>query len=405
MPSILKHPVADYQETNTRLPLVIVGDEWGLHPTSVQHLARRLARENPVLYANALYHRRLRWTVNDARRVWGKLRQWLLPNGNGQVEGLSNLHVYSQPVIPFRPIGPVRRWNRNLLVRGLRRQMRLHKIEAPVLFVALPFGAEAVGALGESLLVYYVIDQYSALPAVYADYVEDLERILLSEADLVFVTSKELQREKNGRKAPALLLPHGVDFDHFHSATDPPGPGPEELRHLSRPILGFHGVLAPWVDTDILEQVCRAFPRASVILIGPEWIDFPMPKGLLNLFKLGPRSYAELPRYAAQFDVGLIPFRRDRLTAYVNPLKLLEYLALGLPVVTTPLPDLDRFGDLVLQGSSPDEFVDQVKSALADRSPERRRQRFALAAGESWEARVNTLQHHVESALRQKRIP
>ncbi len=385
--------------------MVIFGDEWGLHPTSVQYLARGLVKSHPLLYVNAFWQRRPRWSLNDAQRAWHKLCRLASAKGGRSTPNHSGLHFHSPALIPFKPVRPIRNWNRRMLVKGLQQQLRLHSFEAPILFAALPLGAEVVGALGEQLLIYYIMDEYAAMPGVYAEYIHDLEKRMLAEADLIFVTSSKLQAEKNGRKAPAVLLPHGVDFEHFHSAATTPGPMPEELRRLPRPLLGFCGTLAPWIDPDILTQVSRAFPQGSVVLIGPQWIDFPMPKCVPNLHWLGPRPYADLPNYAAHFDVGLIPFRQDKLTAYVNPLKLLEYLALGLPVVSTPLPDLARFGEVIFQANTTDDFIDQVKLALADRAPERHMRRFALAAGESWEARVNALQQHIETALRRRTNP
>jgi glycosyltransferase involved in cell wall biosynthesis len=249
-------------------------------------------------------------------------------------------------------------------------------------------------------VIYYVTDQYSAMPDVCADYIEELEEILLNEADLIFVTSRELTKDKNGKKSPACFLPHGVDFNHFYSAVDTPGRMPPELEHLPRPLLGFYGTLAPWVDAELLRQVARAFPQASIVLIGPIWIDFAVPRELPNVHWIGPRAYQDLPSYAAHFDVGLIPFRQNVLTSCVNPLKLLEYLALGLPVVSTPLPDLTSYGDVVSVADTADDFIEQVKMALDDRSPERRVRRFGVAATESWEARVNVIEQQVQTALR-----
>jgi len=390
---------------NTAPPIVVFGDEWGLHPTSVQYLARGLVKSYPLLYVNTFWLRRPRWTLNDAQRAWHKLRRLALAKGKHPAQGVAGLHFHSPTLVPFKPIAPVRDWNRRVLVSGLQQQLRLHGFEAPVLFAALPFGAEAIGMLGERLLIYYIMDEYSAMPGVYSEYIKDLESRMLAEADLIFVTSRKLQEDKRGIKAPAVFLPHGVDFDHFHSAAAALGPMPEELQGLPRPLLGFYGTLAPWVDGDLLGHVARAFPHGSVVLIGPQWIEFSMPKCLPNLHWLGPRSYSDLPRYAAHFDVGLIPFRQDRLTAYVNPLKLLEYLALGLPVVSTPLPDLAPFSEVVFQANMADDFVDQVKLALADYAPERRTRRFAFAAGESWEARVNTLEQYIDAALHHRAKP
>src|SRR5262249_54327978 len=142
----------------------------------------------------------------------------------------------------------------------------------------------------------------------------------LTHADLILVSSMSLQFSKKGKKGPTVYLPHGVDFDLFHSAADPRGPVPQELTSLPRPVLGFFGLLAPWIDTDLLRSLAIALPQASVVLIGPAWSDFHVPDGIRNLHWLGPRAYSEVPRYAAHFDVGLIPFRQDRLTAHVNPL-------------------------------------------------------------------------------------
>ncbi|MFA5976380.1 MAG: glycosyltransferase [Elusimicrobiota bacterium] len=384
------------------LSFVVFGDEWGLHASSTQHLASRLADTQPLLYVNAVGMRCPRLNLRDMKRVMGKLQQWLLPDSK-KTPVPSKLHVYSPIRIPFNSVAAVREWNSFALARGTRQQLRARGMESPVLFVSSPVGAEVANKLGEQLLIYYITDDYPALPGVDRAYVESLENKMLSEADLIFATSEELQRKKQGAKAPTLLLPHGVNFEHFHSTADPLGPIPEEMKNLPRPILGFYGLLAPWVNADLLIQVAQAFPRASVVLIGPEWSDYKAPKGAPNLHWLGPRSYTDLPRYAAHFDVGLITFKQDRLTASVNPLKLLEYLALGLPVVSTPLPSLERFTDFVYTADNPSDFIRQVQRALDDTGPQRRQQRFALAAAESWEARVAYVFQEIEAALSRRK--
>jgi glycosyltransferase involved in cell wall biosynthesis len=384
---------------NAVVPFVVFGEEWGLLASSTQHLASHLVTTQPLLYVNAIGMRRPRLNLRDMKRVWGKLQQWVLPQTNGSTNGLHKGHLYSPLKIPLNSWGPIRRWNRRALVQGVQQQMKELGLKAPILLVSSPVGADAVGALGERLLIYYITDEYSALPGVDRAYVEDLEKIMLSEADLIFTTSTELQRQKKGKKTSTLLLPHGVDYEHFHSSADPLGPLPGELKNLPRPLLGFYGLLAPWVDIELLTQVALAYPTASVVLIGPAWSGFRAPKELSNVHWLGPRSYAELPRYAAHFDVALIPFQQNLLTASINPLKFLEYLALGLPVVSTPLPELDRFKDVVRQATTPQDFMKQIDLALADRDPARRQERFAVAARESWDARRVTLFQEIETAL------
>jgi len=385
-------------------PFVVFGDEWGIHPTSTQHIIRRLAGMHPLLYVNTVGLRPPHWSWYDVKRTCGKLRHWLTAEGNGKVQNVPDMHLFSPFSLPLNNIGVIQRWNKKRLTAGLRQQLRVLGFDAPVLFVSSPTGAEVVGAIGERLLIYYVSDEYAALPGVFRDYIRSLESILLDEADLIFASSVELQRTKKGKKWPTILLPHGVDFDHFYRAARAPGPVPEELRNLPRPLVGLYGLLAPWVDMDLIEHVARAFPKASVVLVGPKWGDFQVPLREPNLYWLGPRPYMELPRFAAHFNVGLIPFKQNQLTASVNPLKLLEYLALGLPVVSTPLPDLPRFADAVYTAATPGEFVDQIKRALAEDSLEKRERRYALAVGESWDARAATVQKHVAEALRRRKV-
>jgi glycosyltransferase involved in cell wall biosynthesis len=384
---------------NDIIPFVVFGDEWGIHATSTQHLVRRFALNRPLLYVNTVGMRPPQLSLYDLRRCWTKLTGRVSARKPDSSIMLPGGLLYSPFMLPFNRPPTLRRWNRRRLICGLRRELDRHSLAAPVLLVSSPIGAEVIGSIGERLVVYYVTDNYAALPGVYVEYLEELERVLLAEADLIFVSSRSLQKDKIGRKTSPILLPHAVDFEHFHRMADPPGPIPAQLAHLPRPWLGFFGLLAPWVDFDLLERVAVAFPEGSVVLVGPAWSRSAPPARQPNLHWLGPRTYADLPRLAAHFDVGLIPFRQDHLTAYVNPLKLLEYLALGLPVVSTPLPDLDMFGDLVYQGRNPDEFVAQVRRAIGDRSMDRRKKRFERAAAESWEMRAKSVDDRIKEAL------
>lgn len=383
------------------LPFVVLGDTWGQHPISIQHLVLRLVETNAVLYVNTVGLRSPRLTTHDAGLVWQKVKG-LLAGSDMRHVGTKNLHTCSPFLIPYNQCGRVRRFNKQLLRRHVARQMDEVGLTSPLLLVSYPSGADVVGELGERLLVYYVCDEYAAMPGVSWKYVEDLERILLSRADLIFVSSAALLEKKRGLRTSPVLLPHGVDFEHFHSAAEPLGSMPIQLQNLPRPLLGFFGLLAPWVDMDLLDRVADAFSDASLVLIGPKWFDCQIPKGRRNIHWLGPCPYSELPRFAAHFDVGLIPFRQDTLTSFVNPLKLLEYLALGLPVVSTPLPDLGNYEGLVLEADTPQGFCNHIRIALTQRSVADRVARFVRAEAESWGARADTVLRHIHATLQQR---
>ena len=122
-----------------------------------------------------------------------------------------------------------------------------------------------------------------------------------------------------------------------------------------------------------------------------------------NIFLLGKVNYQDLPSYARHFDVGIIPFVINDLTINVNPLKLLEYLACGLPVVSTPLPEVSRYKDFVETAETPEKFVAAIERAMASNAPEQAEKRILLARDNSWDVRAEEFSHHIEELLKSRR--
>jgi len=182
---------------------------------------------------------------------------------------------------------------------------------------------------------------------------------------------------------------NGVDHAMFHRAI--------ELRRRdagARPRVGYLGALAPWFDFDLLEQVARARTDWDFVLIGPVLAGAGQALdrvGSLPNVSVGPAvPHDEVPRVLAGFDVGVIPFRRTTLTAGVNPNKLYEYLAAGLPVVSTPFsPEVEAQADLVSLAQTPREFVAACDRMLSLRGDDDARSRLAsraseIASGHDW---------------------
>jgi glycosyltransferase involved in cell wall biosynthesis len=202
------------------------------------------------------------------------------------------------------------------------------------------------------------------------------------------------------------VIPHGVDHAHFASAlTLPPGPAPGDITTVKRPVIGFYGEINDWIDTGMLASLARARPDWSLVLLGriaAEAGDLGHLLGLPNVHWLGRKQYRELPAYCAAFDVALIPMKLNDLTRSVNPLKLREYLAAGVPVVSAPLPEVLPYGDVVRLASTAEEYaraigelLTQDRAQIAPRLSERVR-------AESWEARVGDLSRLVETALAER---
>src|SRR5262249_16794035 len=157
-----------------------------------------------------------------------------------------------------------------------------------------------------------------------------------------------------------------VDFDHFAGSAERAEVVPT-LERLPRPIVGFFGLLGPWFDRELVIHLSENFPELSFVLIGRADIDLARLAGQPNVHHLGFVPYEELAGYAGYFDVGLIPYLLTPFTRAINPLKLLEYFALGLPVVATRLPELETIAGPVHLALTRDEFVEALRAALNNR--------------------------------------
>ncbi len=166
---------------------------------------------------------------------------------------------------------------------------------------------------------------------------------------MVLATAHVLFEEAIRVRPDALLVPNGVDYEHFARVKrEARGTPPTDLAPIvdrGRPIIGYHGALARWFDYDLVAEVARRRADLSFVLIGSDF-DFTLREtrllSLPNVTWLGARPYADLPRYLAWMDAGIIPFQLNAVTHATSPIKLFEYMAAGLPVVITPMDESMR---------------------------------------------------------------
>ncbi len=374
--------------------IVCLASNWSYDPTSKHQVMKVLSERNEILWVNYHASRRVRASSADARAVLRRLREVF----RGPERVGSNLTVVTPFVLPL-PGNHGARWiNRRLLVRSIRGALdRLPKRPVQVWSFA-PDVASLAGAFDEECLLYYCVDEFSEFEGYDAHTILHLERELISRCDLVVTTSQRLQVTKAPLHPWTQLVPHGVDAEHFAKATDPATPIPQDVAALPRPILGFFGLIQEWVDLDLLAELARRRPAWSVVLIGEYPAGQPPSVPTGNLHFLGRRDYADLPAYCKAFDVGLIPFRVTELTLNVNPIKLREYLAAGLPVVSTPLPEVAAYEPLVETADGVEEFLAACERSLAARDPEDVARRQAAMRQETWHAKVERLSALVEQA-------
>lgn len=346
-------------------------------------------------------------TLHDLPRLTHRVVNWVR-SVKGFRQERERLFIYSPLVLPFPYSTPARWLNRSLMLRALQRWMRATGFHRPLLwtFLPTPLTIDLIHELDPELTVYYCIDDLASSSSA-ARRISRSETRLFKMADVVFVTSEKLQQHAARFNDRVSLFPFGVDFEAFERVREEADEIPPDLRVLPRPVIGYVGGIHQWVDQDLLVAVAKAMPQASVALVGPLQTDVSKLARQPNIHLLRGRPHAELPRYIKGFDVGIISYRLSDYTAHVYPTKLNEYLAMGIPVVATDLPEIRRFnaehGGIVSVARDAKEFVHAIRHVLASSSPELIRRRIDVARQNSWQSRIAQMSALINEAMERRR--
>ena len=369
--------------------ILFSSDDWssGLK-SSKYHVAMGLSKSNRVLFVNSIGLRNPSASSKDISRIWSKLKSFL----SGWDKIHENLYVYTPIVIPFHDSPLVQRINRAILVLSLRILQKLLKLDRPVLLIFSPPFHEVIGHLGERGAVYYCIDELKGYKDVNTGMLEAAESQLLAKADCVVACSSELVKKKRDLNPHVYYLPHGVDWALFRTTLDDDKPAPADVARVPRPVIGFYGFISEdWIDFTLLNRIAARHPEWSVVLIGRTKLDLGEVLHGTNIHFLGVRPFEQLPDYNRAFDVGIIPFAINELTESSNPLKLFEYLASGLPVVSVKLSEVAGIDGAVRVAGDHEEFIRMTEDAISDNSREAKLRRSDLVRNETWTNRLETL--------------
>ncbi len=379
--------------------IVCIGSSWDYDPTSKHHVMKRLARRNTVLWVN--YHAsrkpgRTRGDLGHALRVLRKVGRGLIPVS-------PTLHQLTPLVIPGASRPSLSRLHERLVIAQIRRAVarldpaRRKPIQVWTFAPDVPFLA---GALDEECFIYYCVDEFTLFDGFDARRIADLERRQLARADLVITSAETLYENRRTRHPNVVLVRHGVEFDHFAAAWRKRLPPPQDLAEIPRPLFGYVGLIHHWVDVELLAETARKRPYYSFVLIGDVRTDVTPLRDLDNVFLLGRRPYADLPAYCSAFAAGLMLFRQNELSRHVNPIKMAEYLAAGLPVISTPLPEAARFPGPIRFAASPRAFARACDAVLTARETLDRAAIARCVADQDWNAKVEHISQLVQSAAR-----
>jgi len=264
--------------------------------------------------------------------------------------------------------------------------------------MAVPF----TNHLKPEMIVYDCMDELSAFKFAPSALKEN-ERVLMDKADVVFTGGYSIYEAKKDKHSNIYPFPSSIDKEHFAQARLEKNE-PADQAHIPHPRFGFFGVIDERLDIEMIAEAATAKPDWQFIIIGPvvkiDPATLPQNK---NIHYLGGKNYKELPLYLSGWDVALIPFAMNESTKYISPTKTPEYLAAGIPVISTPIRDVvSPYGDnkLVHIASNAQELIKCGESILKKKTSKSWLAKVdAFLAGNSWDKTWSQMAKHIENKL------
>jgi glycosyltransferase involved in cell wall biosynthesis len=375
--------------------------DWSFNRQIPQEVALALAEGgNRVLFVENTGVRRA--VLRDAPRLWSRFQNWWRASGGvNRVAG--GVDVFSPLLLPFPYSRAAGYMNTRVLLRAVRAWLGDggHPL-IMITFLPTPLVRAVIGELDPALAVYYCIDCL-AESSPGARRVVHSERRLLTEVDLVLVTSGVLYKTAAELTSRVDLLVSGVRVEEFERARRSRTEAHKAFAAPSRPVVGYVGSLRSATDLELLASAAELAPDLEFVLAGPRFVDVTRLATRPNVRLLGAIPHEDVMKYMVRFDAGVLPYMINQFTAGIMPVKLKEYLAAGLPVVATPLPEVRRFAErhpgLVRFADDPQEFVAALRIALSDSAPEAVERRVAVAREYDWSGQMARMTELIEQAL------
>ncbi len=375
--------------------LILSTNYWHSLRFRKQRFAELFAESNhKVLYVNPVFTILSFLQDEDTRHVFFL---WL----RGHSEVAPNLWLLSlPPLLPFqRKCLFINKINMKLSRWWITRAMRtvwskeeyLQIVYQPEDVYRAPLNREC------RALIYECVDEHSEYPGNMnrKERIQKLETELIAKTALTTVTGRGLLEKKSPLGPRVKLVPNGVDYEAFNAALSSPTSIPQDIASLRRPILMYVGAIMQWFDVDLVVRLAQLRRDWSIVLIGPTNLQLSVLTTEPNVYYLGKRPPRSIPGYVSAASACLIPFQVNELTRYVNPLKLFEYLAVGKPVVSVPMPEvmtLQRRGAIEIRRSA-EEFVEAIDFLLnGGHDPEGC---LHLARDNSWRKLFASLYHEI----------
>ena len=332
--------------------LIISTADWNSPiQTNKQYVSREIANlGNRVLYVESLGVRKIQIKKKDIYRIFKRIINNLLIIKQKE----KNIWVLSPILFPGAKNKKIIFINRLIFNLNLFIAMKLLNFKKDYLWTYNPLTSLYLNIKKFKSSIYHAVDAIEHQPFMPKKLIENQEIVLSKKVDKIFVTSKNIINKLKIHNSNITYFGNVCDYEHFSKAlTTHIDKIPSDIKCINKPIIGFIGSISEYkLDYKLIQDVANSLKEINFVFIGPtddslNYSNLNRIKNLKNVYLLGYRDYISLPSYCAYFDVAWLPLIHNNYTKSMFPMKFFEYLAAGLPVVSTDLESLREFNKLV----------------------------------------------------------
>ena len=392
---------------------------WGDWPRPITNetqctVLSRLSKENRVFVIESPI------TIISLFIHWRKLLNWLFNSGRPRKVS-ANLYVFAPLLfLPYHPRLPLPLWlkvfinkiNNPLIKLQVNHWLKKHNINNPILMLTMLHPAELITCFEHRLSCVLCYDETSASPIFspsQQELIKKFENSLLPKADFVFVTSKKLFETKKEFNKNTYLCSNAVPKIFINEFDKPTSMSlPQELETIPSPRICYVGQIDVRVNLQMISNIAKQHQDWHWIIIGPikpscNKIALKQLKGLSNIHFLGQTNHLTLSSFLKNIDICILPFKINKYTENMLPLKIFQYLACGRPIVTTNLPeirDLNKLNSQILYISNTNkDFGVLIEKALQEKDFNLSALRKNIARENTWAKRTAEISKVIDNYL------
>ena len=373
---------------------------WQLHHQLVTSL---VSAGNKVFFVENTGIRSI--NIEDIGRLRERISSWKKGiHGFSSIDG-EKLTVYSPLILPF-PYSKISLFfNKKIFNLSILRWIQASNFSNPIIisFLPTPLIQSTINSLNPKLTIYYCANNM-AESSTSASRIRPYEDLFFKNVDIIFTAAHVIQEYARRFSEKVFYFPPGIDFNKFEIASKDNKDIPNDLKNISGPIVGYIGTLGKVLDQGLLCSLADQCSDFTIVFIGPKYTNINALEAKSNVVFLGEKPHDQLPYYIKGFDVGIVPYVCNDFTEGVYPSKLNEYLAMGIPSVSTNLREVreskEVYGEAVIIANNTEEFIEAVKLLVFEKNnTSLENQRIKVAKANSWESRFNGISNIINEHL------